>query len=195
MPHHARWIGALAAAGLLVAPLGISAEEPSPSRFSGDDQEGLEISVVYFDLRQDTGKFGLVATERHRFALVDRSVGSEAKGLASGVIIPRKGLAELNRLVEEEDADEIEPGFERSSGPARKGGATLVMKAQSEPASHEHATQGWDDSHMRSKYNARPSPVTRPPIEGLSGYGALANGTSETRTEVPTTLEVATQRN
>ena len=48
--------------------------------------------------------------------------------LASGVIIPRKGLAELKRLVDEEDADEVELGFEGNSGLARKGGVTLTMR-------------------------------------------------------------------
>ena len=33
-----------------------------------------------------------------------------------GVIIPRKALAELKRLLEEEDADELELGFQGNSG-------------------------------------------------------------------------------
>jgi DNA polymerase-3 subunit beta len=44
------------------------------------------------------------------------------------VIIPRKGLAELKRLLDEEDADEVELGFEGNSGLARRGGVTLVMR-------------------------------------------------------------------
>jgi DNA polymerase-3 subunit beta len=50
------------------------------------------------------------------------------KNLASGVIVPRKGLAELKRLVDEDDADEVELGFEGNSGLARKGSVTLVMR-------------------------------------------------------------------
>ena len=68
--------------------------------------------------------------------------------------------------------------------------AASAVKAQEAPR-----TGGWDDSHMRSNHNGRPAaPVTRPPIQGSSGYGALAAGTSETRTEVPVTLETTTQR-
>jgi DNA polymerase-3 subunit beta len=44
------------------------------------------------------------------------------------VILPRKALAELKRLVDEEDADEVELGFEGSSALARKGDVTLVMR-------------------------------------------------------------------
>jgi DNA polymerase-3 subunit beta len=44
------------------------------------------------------------------------------------VIVPRKGLAELKRLVDEEDADEIELAFEGSNGLARKGDVLLVMR-------------------------------------------------------------------
>ena len=44
------------------------------------------------------------------------------------MIIPRKGLAELKRLVDEDDADEIELGFEGNSGLVRKGEVTLTMR-------------------------------------------------------------------
>ncbi len=92
------------------------------------DETRYNLNGVYFEVIAETGKIRLVATDGHRLALVDRSVGEEVSGLASGVIIPRKGLAELKRLVDEEDADEIELGFEGSSGLARKGSVTLVMR-------------------------------------------------------------------
>ena len=92
------------------------------------DETRYNLNGVYFEVTEDTGKIRLVATDGHRLALIDRTVGEEVSGLASGVIIPRKGLAELKRLVDEEDADEVELGFEGSSGLARKGGVTLVMR-------------------------------------------------------------------
>jgi DNA polymerase-3 subunit beta len=76
----------------------------------------------------ETGRIRLVATDGHRLALVERTAGSDVTGLASGVIVPRKGLAELKRLVDEEDADEIEIGFEGNSGLVKKGDVTLVMR-------------------------------------------------------------------
>ena len=70
----------------------------------------------------------MVATDGHRLAYADRQLGNDIPGLASGVIIPRKGLTELKRLVVEEDSDEVEIGFEGNSGLVRKGGVTLVMR-------------------------------------------------------------------
>ena len=60
--------------------------------------------------------------------MVDRTLGDAAVNLGSGVIIPRKGLAELKRLVDEDDADEVELAFEGNSGLARRGGVSLVMR-------------------------------------------------------------------
>jgi DNA polymerase-3 subunit beta len=92
------------------------------------DETRYNLTGVYFEVSSDTGRIRMVATDGHRLALVERTAGSEVGGLASGVIIPRKGLAELKRLVDEEDADEVEIGFEGNSGLARKGDVTLVMR-------------------------------------------------------------------
>ena len=62
----------------------------------------------------------MVATDGHRLALIDRQVAGGASDLTSGVILPRKGLAELKRLVDEEDADEIEIGIEGNSALVRQ---------------------------------------------------------------------------
>jgi DNA polymerase-3 subunit beta len=60
--------------------------------------------------------------------LVDRGIGNEVERLAGDVIIPRKGLAELKRLVDEEDADQVQIGFDATNGLARKGSVTLFMR-------------------------------------------------------------------
>lgn len=92
------------------------------------DETRYNLNGVYFEVLEDQEKIRMVATDGHRLALVDRAIGSDAHGLASGVIIPRKGLVELKRLVDEDDADEVEIGFEGNSGLARKGDVTLVMR-------------------------------------------------------------------
>ncbi len=56
------------------------------------------------------------------------------------------------------------------------------------------APPAWSDAHMRSKFVKPSGKATRPAIQGSSGYGALAAGTSETRMRVPENLESATQR-
>jgi len=92
------------------------------------DETRYNLNGVYFEVLSTDGKLRMVATDGHRLALIDRVIGSQTTGLGSGVIIPRKGLAELKRLVDEEDADEIELGFEGNNGVAKKGDVTLVMR-------------------------------------------------------------------
>jgi hypothetical protein len=55
------------------------------------------------------------------------------------------------------------------------------------------SASAWDESHMQSRYQATP-PSTRPKLTGESGYGALASGSSETRTVVPEAIEYTSQR-
>jgi DNA polymerase-3 subunit beta len=92
------------------------------------DETRYNLNGVYLEILEDTGKLRMVATDGHRLSYVDRTLGTDIGGLAAGVIIPRKGLAELKRLVDEDDADEVEIGFEGNSGVARKGDVTLFMR-------------------------------------------------------------------
>jgi DNA polymerase-3 subunit beta len=95
---------------------------------SSVDETRYNLNGVFLEHQADTGKLRMVATDGHRLAYVDRTLSVDFDSLSSGVIIPRKGLAELKRLVDEDDADEIELGFEGNSGLARKGSVTLVMR-------------------------------------------------------------------
>lgn len=92
------------------------------------DETRYNLNGVYLEQVEDSDRIRMVATDGHRLALVERSLGVDTSSLASGVIIPRKGLAELKRLVDEDDVDEIELAFEGNNGLARKGGVTLVMR-------------------------------------------------------------------
>jgi len=92
------------------------------------DETRYNLNGVYFEVLRDTGKIRLVATDGHRLAYVDRVIAADLSGLSSGVIFPRKGLSELKRLVDEEDADEVELGFEGNNGVARRGEVTLLMR-------------------------------------------------------------------
>lgn len=92
------------------------------------DETRYNLNGVFLEVHADTGKLRMVATDGHRLALVDREVPGQLDALANGVIIPRKGLAELKRLLDEDDVEEVEIGFEGNSGLARKGGVTLVMR-------------------------------------------------------------------
>jgi DNA polymerase-3 subunit beta len=92
------------------------------------DETRYNLNGVYLEVLPDVGKLRMVATDGHRLAHVDRSVGEGIESLPAGIIIPRKGLAELKRLVDEEDAEEVEIGFEGNSGLVRKGEVTLAMR-------------------------------------------------------------------
>jgi DNA polymerase-3 subunit beta len=92
------------------------------------DETRYNLNGVFFELLEDGTRLRMVATDGHRLAVTERTLGAEAAGIASGVILPRKALAEIKRLVDEEDADEIELGFEGASALARKGDVTLVVR-------------------------------------------------------------------
>ncbi|HPG25369.1 MAG: DNA polymerase III subunit beta [Spirochaetaceae bacterium] len=92
------------------------------------DETRYNLNGVYLEVLGETGDIRLVATDGHRLACVDRAIEADASALASGVIVPRKGLGELKRLVDEDDAEEIELAFANNSGLARKGDVTLVMR-------------------------------------------------------------------
>jgi DNA polymerase-3 subunit beta len=92
------------------------------------DETRYNLNGVFLEVLSETGQIRMVATDGHRLAYADRVLGDDVSSLASGVIIPRKGLAELKRLVDEDDADEIELAFEANNGLARKGDVTLVMR-------------------------------------------------------------------
>ena len=95
---------------------------------ASSDETRYNLNGVYLEKLDEVGKLRMVATDGHRLAYVDRSFGSDLEGLDGGVIIPRKGLSELKRLVDEDDADEVELGFEGNNGLVRKGDVTLVMR-------------------------------------------------------------------
>jgi DNA polymerase-3 subunit beta len=92
------------------------------------DETRYNLNGVFVEYISETQKIRMVATDGHRLAYVDRPLGVELTGLARGVIIPRKGLAELKRLVDEDDSDEVELGFEGNSALVRKRGVTLSMR-------------------------------------------------------------------
>jgi len=57
----------------------------------------------------DQAKVRMVTTDGHRLSLVEREIGP--LGLDRGVIIPRKGLAELRKLLEDAGEDKVGIGF------------------------------------------------------------------------------------
>ena len=92
------------------------------------DETRYNLNGVFLEHLTDTDKIRMVATDGHRLAYIDRSLGAQLEGLSEGVIIPRKGLAELKRLIDEDDSDDLEIGFEANSSVVKKGGVTLFLR-------------------------------------------------------------------
>ncbi|CAG0955265.1 DNA polymerase III subunit beta [Myxococcaceae bacterium] len=92
------------------------------------DETRYNLNGVYLEVLEAEQKLRMVATDGHRLAYADRSIGDEISQISSGVIIPRKGLGELKRLVDEEDADEVELGFAGNSAIAVTPTVKLVMR-------------------------------------------------------------------
>jgi DNA polymerase-3 subunit beta len=90
------------------------------------DETRYILNGVYFEPKEG-GKVRMVATDGHRLSLIEREMEGEFK-LKAGVIIPRKGLLELKRLLDEAPDAECHLGFAESSALFKKPGLTMVMR-------------------------------------------------------------------
>ena len=89
------------------------------------DETRYSLNGVYIEEGVE-GKVRMVATDGHRLAFEERTLGS--LGLAKGVILPRKGLAEVKRLMESGDEGMISLGFMENMGLVTKGNVELFMR-------------------------------------------------------------------
>lgn len=90
------------------------------------DETRYILNGVFFEPREDE-KVRMVATDGHRLSLIERELSGDF-GLKGGVIIPRKGLMELRRLLDEAPDAECFLGFAESSALFKKPGLTMVMR-------------------------------------------------------------------
>src|SRR6185503_3181623 len=68
----------------------------------------------------------MVATDGHRLAFEEKAIGSF--GLPKGVILPRKGLAELKKLLESGEDGAVSLGFRENMGLVTKDKIELFMR-------------------------------------------------------------------
>ncbi|MFN7130473.1 MAG: DNA polymerase III subunit beta [Myxococcales bacterium] len=90
------------------------------------DETRYILNGVYFETREQ-GRSRMVATDGHRLSLIERGMDGDFK-LKKGVIIPRKGLMELKRLLEEDTAAECFLGFAETSAVFKKAGLSMIMR-------------------------------------------------------------------
>jgi DNA polymerase-3 subunit beta len=90
------------------------------------DETRYILNGVFFEPRE-SGKVRMVATDGHRLSLIEREVAGDFQ-LKSGVIVPRKGLFELKRLLDEAPEADCQLGFADNSALFKKPGLTMVMR-------------------------------------------------------------------
>jgi DNA polymerase-3 subunit beta len=89
------------------------------------DETRYSLNGVFFDPNETGAK--MVATDGHRLAMIEKTLTGRFD-LGRGVIIPRKGLKELQRLLLEETNVPGELGFSENSGVFRRQGLVMVMR-------------------------------------------------------------------
>lgn len=94
------------------------------------DETRYNLSGVFVESLSEKGKglLRMVATDGHRLCLVDQEIeGKQAKRLGKGVILPRKGLLELRKMIEE-GLETVSIGLKGNSVVVRGEHSLLVMR-------------------------------------------------------------------
>jgi DNA polymerase-3 subunit beta len=89
------------------------------------DETRYVLNGVYMEPQQDL--LNVISTDGHRLSLCARKVPAVQDTLKRSVILPRKGLVELRRLLDDGDGDVL-LGFRESHAVARRGNVSLVMR-------------------------------------------------------------------
>lgn len=93
------------------------------------EETGFKLSGVLTEkvVKDEVLFLRMVSTDGHRLSLIDKSfAGIESLELEKGVMIPKKGVTELNKLASE--GGSIHIGFQEKSCVARKKDAMMVMR-------------------------------------------------------------------
>ncbi len=96
------------------------------------DETRYHLNGVFFEKQTDKDgvAYRMVATDGHRLSLIDRHStenGSATKSAAQGVIIPRKGLHELRKLLDNA-GDNVDIAIEGSQLIVRTNSAVLMIR-------------------------------------------------------------------
>ena len=93
------------------------------------DEAGFKLSGVYTEKVALEGKtlLRMVSTDGHRLSLIDKDINRlEDIGLEKGIMIPKKGMLELSKLVD--DNEKISIGFMQNNCVAKKGDSIVVIR-------------------------------------------------------------------
>lgn len=90
------------------------------------DESRPALNGVLFD-SPSPGIARMVSTDGHRLAMVERAFATDFK-LKGSVVIPRKGLLEMKRILDEDPKAECEIGFADNAALFKKAGLTMVVR-------------------------------------------------------------------
>lgn len=90
------------------------------------DETRYSLNGVFVEQSEGGGKVRMVATDGHRLAFEENAIGS--LGLSKGVILPRKGLSELKKLLENGEDGAVSLGFKENMGLVIKDKVELFMR-------------------------------------------------------------------
>lgn len=90
------------------------------------DETRFHLNGVYLISKNESLR--MVSTDGHRLSIVTRPVTTTGLEVNAGVIIPRKGLLEVKRLLEENNTAPVEIGLRGSNVYLRRADVTLSVK-------------------------------------------------------------------
>jgi len=91
------------------------------------DESRYNLNGVFFVKKEGEKEFRMVATDGYRLSLIDRSFGTEVMGLENGVLLPKKGLVEINKLLEE-DGESVDIRLKGNNFIVKNGAAVIIMR-------------------------------------------------------------------
>lgn len=93
------------------------------------DETRYNMNGLYFERVQENGKtlLRMVSTDTHRLSLVDQEV-EKGPELKEGIILPRKGIAELRKLADDAGEDDVLFGVSGGTVLAKHGQTSLIMR-------------------------------------------------------------------
>lgn len=69
----------------------------------------------------------MVATDGYRLSMIDRKINEEIKGIGKGILVPKKGLWELSKILDEDD-EEILIKVKNNNFIVKKGKMILIIR-------------------------------------------------------------------
>ncbi|MDY6971210.1 MAG: DNA polymerase III subunit beta [Thermodesulfobacteriota bacterium] len=113
------------------------------------EEAGFKLSGVFTEKVTQDGKIFLrmVATDGHRLSMIDRAlVDPEALDLGSGVMIPKKGMNELNKLASE--GGPVQIGLKDKNCVVKKGNVHLAIRLLDAKFPDYHAVIPTSEGHL-----------------------------------------------